>query len=243
MTEHLRDYLDPDIDEMAFKILDPEPDILQRTLVKRGPAILEHLGGERVGTTEDGQIWRFPGVDDNTVAITIHEPDVIIPAMIRYGDRGLFYGYTGKDQPYWTPNTKLTEIPKDVATGYPEADGLVAVVAALHAASYWPRRLKWLTASALGPLRDPIARKRWNPNPAQTKQEIAAHYNIRQELFQGPTSILGKELSQYSSGLLLPGRRFESLEDLQRQKVDSLARKLELARADTLLEVGGGWAA
>lgn len=240
MAEHFRDFLDPAIDPYATAVLEPTQDVGHRFLVNHGAGILERLGGERVPGPIGSQRWEI--ADGSRVAVMdIHEPDVVIPAILRYADVGLFYTYTGKDNPLWTPVPELTTIPAEVDSGHPVPDSLVALSELLYKAAAVPRTVGRLAAQATAPLRDARARRQWSMSSDRTKQEIWAHYDLSQDVYVGPHGFLDEQFVQYSSGLLLPGRQFESLEELQEQKIDSLARKLELDSADTLLEVGGGW--
>jgi|GEM_PF-1652230 len=241
MAEHFRDFLHPETDAVAEKILHPTRGRLQQGLAKLGQEVLTELGGIRTSGSSDGQRWRFPYGNGGMAVMDIYEPDVVLPALLRHGDTGLFYTYTGEDRPLWTPNGELSRIPEDVDTGNPEADALVPLVTALYEKTHWVRQARWAAATVLAPLRDPIARRRWTQSTDRTKEQITMHYDASQEAYTGPNGFLDERYVQYSAGLLRPGSEFTSLEDLQEAKIDSLAKKLGLDTAETLLEIGGGW--
>ncbi|HVV67135.1 MAG TPA: class I SAM-dependent methyltransferase [Candidatus Saccharimonadales bacterium] len=239
MTEHFRSYLDP-IDTYAEPILHPEHDVLHRGLIKYGNVLMERLlGAELVSDNEDGQTWKFSR-GGQTAAIDIHEPDVVIPALIRYRDLGLFYTYTGEKEPLWEPNTTLTEIPPEVDTGHPEADSMAMVGELLLGATQGVRQAGYTAANLLAPFRDMRSRLQWQMSTARTKEEIHAHYDVSQDIYVGPHGFLDAYV-QYSAGLLPPDGEFTTLEDLQERKIQSLINMLELESADTLLEIGTGW--
>lgn len=237
MSEHLRDFRDPEADS----ILSPELDSLQRGLIKHGDNAMERLGVAVSSTSEGKQLAINAG--GHVAAMDVYEPDVVIPALLRHASNGLFYTYTGDEdgKPKWTINTDITVVPEDVSTGNPESDGLVVLAQALHAATEGPRKVGRVAARLTAPLMDKRYKKEWSASTERTKEEISRHYDHRQDFYVGPHGILDQEFTQYSSGLLLPGREFESLEELQRQKVESIIRKLELDNAETLLEIGTGW--
>lgn len=239
MSEHFRDFRDPQADRHADAILDPPDDAAHRFLTRHGVSILEGLGAEE-RTGGDGQRWMFK-TSQHEAVIDIHKPDIVIPAILRHGTIGLFYTYTADDQPLWTPNGDLTVVPEDVDTGNPTPDSLVTLCEALYEASAGIRQLGYMGARVLEPIRDRMALGKWSMSTDQTKAEIATHYDLSPAVYTGEHGFLDDKYVQYSSGLLAPGSKFESLEDLQREKVDSLARQLELDTAETLLEVGGGW--
>lgn len=240
MAEHFRDYLDPAIDTYAERVLHPEDGWLHRGLVKYGPSAIKRLGlGELVAGDENGQTWQFVH-NGQTAAIDIHEPDVVIPALLRYRDLGLFYTYTGEKEPLWEPNTTLTEIPRKVNTGHPEADSMAMVNEVLLGATKQVRQAANQAARLVAPVRDLRSRLQWQMNTDRTKDEIHAHYDVSQDVYTGPHGFLDKYV-QYSAGLLPPSGEFTSLEDLQERKIQSLIAMLQLDSADTLLEIGTGW--
>jgi cyclopropane fatty-acyl-phospholipid synthase-like methyltransferase len=240
MAEHFRDFLNPDIDPYAERVLRPESDFTHRALLKTGPRILNALGAELV--CEEGRVqhWDFNNGPNRSV-MEIERPDIVIPAMLRYGDVGLFYTRTAEDIPLWAPNVRATSVPADVDTGNPEVDCLVPLLEDLYVSASPQRQLGRVAAKFAAPVRDSLARMRWSVSTGRTKGEIAAHYDLTQEVYTGDHGFLDDEFVQYSSGLLPPGHEFESLGDLQAHKVDALAGKLQLDTARNLLEVGGGW--
>lgn len=241
MAEHFRDFCDPQIDPFQ-DVLGHGSGPIDRTLARAGGSVLKMLGAERLPGGE-GQRWSFPFGTDNRAVVDMFHPEVVIPAWMRHHDLGIFYTLTGDDKrgPLWLPNTRLTTLADGVETGHPEADSMVSVVMALSERAQMLRRVGRVAARRLSPLRDARARAKWQQDPRRTKEEIWAHYDIDPAIYTGELGFLDKKDSQYSSGLLTPGRDFESLEKLQETKVQELVRKLQLKTASTVLEVGGGW--
>ncbi|MGB4762205.1 MAG: class I SAM-dependent methyltransferase [Candidatus Saccharimonas sp.] len=238
MAEHFRDYLDPSVDTYAHKVLQPERDRTHKLLACYGAKLFAAMGAERDYTGHPDK-WYLTTTDGNQVALDIHDPERFFPAIYRYRDVGVFYGLTGdQDGPLWTPDPRLTYIPEGVDSGHREPDSLVQVVEAFSRMTRVPRAIGRRAAQLVAPIRDARAEKRWRASTDRTKAEIAAHYDLSPEVYD---TMLDQQFVQYSSGLLAPGRKFESLHDLQEQKVESLIRMLELDSAETLLEVGGGW--
>ena len=244
MAEHHRDFLRPQIDSFAEPVLEPMSGVKDRVLASAGELAFSRIG-EQIGRTEDGHLWAIPDGGGHRAVIEITDPDRFMRNLIPYKDVGLFYGYTGGagEDVLWRPDADRTYIPEDVDTGNPEADSLVSLTTALYMATQGLRKAQWSMASRsrIANRRDAKALEEWEQDTGRTKAEIAAHYDISQEIYTGEYGFLDERFVQYSSGLLLPGQKFESLEQLQEQKVESLARKLELDTAETLLEVGGGW--
>src|SRR6185312_4257582 len=157
-------------------------------------------------------------------------PDRFMRGLIPYEgaspDVALFYGYTGGSdaEPTWRTSPYGTYIPEDVDTGNPEADSLVTTATALYMATQAVREMVWGMASRsrIAGYRDAKALAAWNESTERTKAEIAAHYDLSQEVYTGEFGFLDDEYVQYSSGLLLPGQQFESLAGLQEAKIDSL---------------------
>lgn len=238
MAEHFRDYLDPSVDTYAEKVLQPKRDVTHRMLARYGDRLFRMMGAER-DTYDSPNKWYLADATGNQVAIDVHDPERFFPAILRYRDIGLFYGLTGdEDGPLWTPDPLRTYIPEAIDSGHPEADSMVQVVEALGRMTRVPRAIGRNTARLVAPIRDRHANQSWQVSTDRTKSEIAAHYDLSPEVYD---TMLDGQFVQYSSGLLAPGRRFESLHDLQEQKVESLINMLELQSAETLLEVGGGW--
>jgi cyclopropane fatty-acyl-phospholipid synthase-like methyltransferase len=236
---HFRDFLDPEIDRSVPAVLTPKDSLTHRVLQKGGASALRLMGGELIHSDSEAQHWEFNNTSNRAV-IEILEPDIVIPAIVRYKDVGLFYTRTACDKPLWRPNSKATSVPPEVDTGNPEEDSMVVLLEALYEASEVPRRLGRFAANLVAPVRDKLAERRWTMSTERTKQEIAAHYDLTQEVYTGEHGFLDDSV-QYSSGLLPPSGEFESLEDLQIRKIESLGCKLDLGNANTLLEVGGGW--
>lgn len=238
MAEHFRDYLHPTIDPYAERVLDPPRNFTTRMLARYGEELFRMMGAEH-SHTDASDIWRLHDGEKHQVAIAVHDPDRFFPALFRYRDIGLFYGYTGDDDgQLWSPSPEHTFLPDDIRTGYDEPDSLVQVVEAASVMSHIPRAIGRNAARLTAPLRDAKARRMWHESTTRTKDEIAAHYDISPEVYD---AMLDTPHMQYSSGLLQPGQAFESLDQLQDQKIDSLIAMLDFDEAETLLEVGGGW--
>ena len=237
MAEHFRDYLNPTIDTFAEKVLRPERDKTHRALARYGAKLFEMMGARRDGAVADR--WYLEAAEGKPAVIDVHDPERFFPAILRYRDVGVFYGLTGDENgPLWTPDVERTYIPELVDSGYRQPDSMVQIVEAMSRMSRVPRAIGRGAARLAAPVRDARARAAWQESTARTKSEIAAHYDLSPEVYD---TMLDSEFMQYSSGLLAPGQSFESLHDLQEQKIESLIEMLELDKAETLLEVGGGW--
>ena len=235
MAEHFRDYLNLEIDTYATKVLNPDRDRTHRLLARYGAKLFATMGAEKA--TPD--TWDLHDANGNRVSIDVHDPERFFPALLRHRDIGLFYGLTGDESgPLWTPNAERTYIPRDVDSGHREPDSLVQVTEAMSVISRVPRAIGRNAARLVAPLRDWQANRAWSESTDRTKSEIAAHYDLSPEVYD---VMLGQEFVQYSSGLLAPGKEFESLANLQERKIESLIQMLDLENANTLLEVGGGW--
>lgn len=72
-------------------------------------------------------------------------------------------------------------------------------------------------------------------NRARAKQNILAHYDLGNELYQ---AFLDRTM-MYSSALY--PEQDSSLEDAQQHKLDTICRKLDLKPTDSVIEIGSGW--
>jgi cyclopropane-fatty-acyl-phospholipid synthase len=91
----------------------------------------------------------------------------------------------------------------------------------------------------LAPLARPIqrvARRRVANTRAGARRNIAAHYDLGNELFE---TFLDRGPMLYSCALY--ERDDSTLEEAQETKLERIARRLELAPDDHLLEIGTGW--
>lgn len=241
MAEHIRDFYHEEIDKLAHDMLASKDDPTVRVASSIGRMMFRAMGAERQPNTDDGEVWRFHNAEGDPAEVEFRDPSAIGAWMLE-GSRGLFYSYTGNDEPLWKPVTETTYVADEVRTGYDESDALVAITTALQHSTRKMRGIGQGVAWAMAPVRNTWARLHWSPSTERTKEEIATHYDHDQEFYVGDTGVLGP-WKQYSSGLLLPGQREEEvgLDQLQAQKIDSLVRKLELEGAETLLEIGSGW--
>jgi cyclopropane-fatty-acyl-phospholipid synthase len=121
------------------------------------------------------------------------------------------------------------------AEGLWDSDQMVELlrIAAREVARADPLR-RWL-APFLRPAQR-LARLGLRNTRGGARRNIAAHYNLGNELFE---SYLDREAMLYSSALF--ERPEISLEEAQEAKLERIAAKLELAADDHLLEIGGGW--
>lgn len=229
-------------------MLEPATGAVDAALAAAGQFAFSRIA-DHIGDSADGQLWAVPDGSGHHAVMEITDPKRFMRGLVPYagfsGDVAMFYGYTGGEdaEPTWRPDASRTYVPEDADTGNPEADSLVTTAKALYLATQAVRETAWGLASRsrIAGRRDAKALAEWDESTERTKAEIAAHYDLSQEVYTGEHGFLDEAFVQYSSGLLLPGQTFESLEQLQENKVESLARKLELEHADTLLEVGGGW--
>jgi cyclopropane-fatty-acyl-phospholipid synthase len=84
----------------------------------------------------------------------------------------------------------------------------------------------------------PLARLRATrrlPTPRRSRRQIAAHYDLGNDLF---ASFLDETMSYSSAIFAAPGA---SLREAQIHKLDRVCRKLGLSERDHVLEVGCGW--
>ncbi|MFL5847002.1 MAG: class I SAM-dependent methyltransferase [Solirubrobacteraceae bacterium] len=71
--------------------------------------------------------------------------------------------------------------------------------------------------------------------PARARRDIAAHYDLSNELF----ALFLDETMMYSCGVF--EERGMSLREAQEAKLDRICRKLDLSPGDHVLEIGTGW--
>lgn len=74
-------------------------------------------------------------------------------------------------------------------------------------------------------------------NPANSRLNIAAHYDLGNDFFR---LFLDPDMS-YSSAMYREGH--DTLEAAQEEKLDAICRKLDLQAGETVVEVGTGWGA
>src|SRR4051812_18354756 len=90
--------------------------------------------------------------------------------------------------------------------------------------------------SAMRTLGGAIARRLRDNSLAGSRRHIHRHYDLGNDFFR---LFLDTELLMYSCGYFESPA--DSLETAQAQKVDRVCRKLGLAPADRVLEIGSGW--
>ncbi len=134
MAEHVRDFLDPVIDQEAHIMLESAQDPTTIAAAAAGRGIFKMMGAERQPDTDDGEVWRFHDADGHPADVEFRDLSAIAAWTI-HGSRGMLYSYTGSSEALWRPVEGSTYISPDVYTGYPESDGLVSVTAALHHAT------------------------------------------------------------------------------------------------------------
>jgi len=181
--------------------------MLARTLIH---GLLGQLRSGRIDIVEGGTRSSFgPRDAELTPVVTVKNP-AFWRALVRRGSRGLGESY---------------------ACGAWECDDLVALV---RIAAREVRPLDRLRAP-LAPLRNALAARTRLNTRARARDQIAAHYDLGNELF----ALFLDETMTYSCAV------FDTLEtplrEAQEAKLDMVCRKLELEPADHLVEIGSGW--
>lgn len=239
---HFRDFTHPAIDPVAEMLCDDMNPRARAGLERVAGHALRALGGERQPSGE-GQRWVFPYAGGQRAAVDIFEPATVLPSWLMRRDTGMFYTLTGRDDDrgaLWLPDARHTTLPEEARTGDELGDGLYAVTRAMLERTARIRRVGHVAAAGIATPRDLFARAQWRMDPAKTKEEIWAHYDIDPRIYTGPYGFLDDQ-AQYSSGLLLPGRRFESHGAMQETKIASLIEQLRLEDGQRVLEIGSGW--
>ena len=120
------------------------------------------------------------------------------------------------------------------ADGWWDVDDLPGFLRLAHRSLARTHRVRDRVHSLASPIVDPIASLR----PADKQRDrtnIRAHYDLGNELFQH----LLDDTMMYSCAIF--DSPADSLETASRAKLDRLARVLELAPGDRVLEIGTGW--
>ncbi|WP_462172785.1 class I SAM-dependent methyltransferase [Pseudoalteromonas xiamenensis] len=94
------------------------------------------------------------------------------------------------------------------------------------------KQFSWLTA-ILNKVKHRLNRN----TKAQSKKNIAAHYDLGNDLY---TAFLSEEML-YSSAIF--SHPTESLEEAQQNKLRAICERLDLKEGETLVEIGTGWGA
>jgi cyclopropane-fatty-acyl-phospholipid synthase len=117
-----------------------------------------------------------------------------------------------------------------------ECDDLAALVriAARNAGSF-DRLRRWLLPIVVGPQR--LARRLVRNTPARSRRQVAAHYDLGNDLFE----LMLDETMLYSCALFSAPQM--TLADAQQAKLDRVCQKLGLSSDHHVLEIGTGWGA
>lgn len=120
------------------------------------------------------------------------------------------------------------------ADGWWDTDDLTGFLRRAHRKLARTHAVRDLAHRIARPVVDPIARRR-NPDPHRDEENVRAHYDLGDELFRR----LLDDTMMYSCAV------FESPDDslatASIAKLERLARMLELAPGDRVLEIGTGW--
>jgi cyclopropane-fatty-acyl-phospholipid synthase len=174
--------------------------------------LLARMSVGSLSVVEPGRRTRF-GQGAPAATVQVRSPRMW-PKLLR-GSRGLADAY---EQGLW------------------DSPDLVAVIrlAALNAGGL--DRIRARIAPLLGPARA-LAGLWRKSTPARRRRDIAAHYDLGEELFQ---RMLDPTLS-YSCAVFEQGRT--TLEQAQLAKLERVCEKLDLRAVDHVLEIGTGWGA
>jgi cyclopropane-fatty-acyl-phospholipid synthase len=162
-------------------------------------------------TVVEGASRRAFGVGAPHATIEVHSPD-FWTALLR-GSRGLAESYA------------------DGLWATPDLTAVIRVAARNAAVIDEPRR-------RLTPLREPYQRARSalvRNTAHRSRRDIAAHYDLGNELFQ---LMLDPTMMYSSARFLGPGM---TLEEASVAKLELACEKLDLGPADHVLEIGTGW--
>ncbi len=167
----------------------------------------------RVGslTVVEGQRRRLYGAGAPTATVEVHAPQAW--PMLLSGSRGLAESY---------------------ACGHWDSPDLVALIRLAARNVHLLDRVR----STLAPVRAPWQHVRGmivRNTRARSRQDIAAHYDLGNELFQ---HMLDPTLSYSCAVFERPGM---TLEQASVAKLERVCRRLQLGSSDRLLEIGSGW--
>lgn len=192
---------------------------LTESLARR--AVAQLVGRIAGGTVElvdpSGTEWfgdRRPvaGEDPIDVRVTVHDPR-LYPRLLREGSVGLGESY---------------------ADGWWDTDDLAGFLRLAHRNLSRTHALRDRIHHVASPILDPIARRR-AVDQERDRANVRAHYDLGNELFQRMLD----ETMMYSCAVFESPQ--DSLTTASRAKLDRLARILELAPGDRVLEIGSGW--
>jgi len=147
-------------------------------------------------------------------------PDVHVVVHDARFYRALLRGSLGVSDAYgggWFDCDDLPELARLAALNMPALDR-------------WRRAARPLVAA-------PQAAVRWwaRNTPARSRRQIAAHYDIGNDLFR----LMLDETMMYSCAIF--GEGAQTLHEAQLAKLDRICRKLDLRASDHVLEIGAGW--
>jgi cyclopropane-fatty-acyl-phospholipid synthase len=181
-----------------------------RAIVHR---ILARVAGGEIELADGAALHRFgaPSADGLRARIDVRSP-AFHPALLR-GGRGAGAAY---------------------ADGLWDCDDLVALVRIAARAMPAFDRLRERALPLTAPLQRTAWRLRANTR-ARSRERIAAHYDLGNELF----SRFLDETMTYSSAIF--ERPDATLREASVAKLERICRKLELAPGDHVLEIGTGW--
>jgi cyclopropane-fatty-acyl-phospholipid synthase len=175
--------------------------------------VLGLLGRLRTGSliVVEGSRRRRFGVGAPVAAVQIHSPRAW--SMLRHGSRGLAGAY---EEGLWD-SPDLVALVRLAARGSPFSDRIRRAAQPLRLPS------RWVSALARRSTR------------ARRRRDIAAHYDIGNELFK---RMLDPSMS-YSCAYFERDRM--TLEQAQVAKLELICRKLDLGPGDRVVEIGTGW--
>jgi cyclopropane-fatty-acyl-phospholipid synthase len=174
-------------------------------------ALLQRIRSGRLTVVEAGRRHVFGDGSSPQATVVVRSPEAWRAAL--RGGRGLAESY---------------------AAGAWDSPDLTAVIEVAARNLGGLDRLRRRLAPLLGPLqraRGAVARN----TPARSRRDIAAHYDLGNDLF----ALMLDPTLMYSSAVF--SRRDMTLEEASRAKLDRICDKLELGPGDHVLEIGTGW--
>lgn len=174
--------------------------------------VLRHIGDGQLELVEDGHVTHFGAHADRLRARLHVRSPAFYPALLR-GGRGAGAAY---------------------ADGLWDCDDLVALVRIAARAMPALDRLRERALPLTAPLQRTAWRLRANTR-ARSRERIAAHYDLGNELF----SRFLDETMMYSSAIF--ERPDTTLHEASVAKLERICRKLALGPRDHVLEIGTGW--
>jgi cyclopropane-fatty-acyl-phospholipid synthase len=173
-------------------------------------ALLERIESGQLTLVENG-VRRVFGSGSPQATVVVHDPRAY--TALRTGGRGLAESYVDG----WWDSPDVTAVIELAARNLGGIDAL-------------RRRLT--------PVREPYQRARAflrRNTPRRARRDIAAHYDLGNDLFE----LMLDETMMYSSAIF--SGRDQPLEEASRAKLDRICDKLDLQPSDHVLEIGTGW--